>query len=80
MDIYLEIFVFNKRLRKWVMVYIYTPRFSILIIRELIGFFKYKIIIMDGDAIFTHLHLPLEWLMNRWEISPNKTLSLALDP
>lgn len=38
------------------------------------------VVFMDGDAIFTHLHLPLEWLMNRWEISPDKTLSLALDP
>ncbi|KAL6852580.1 hypothetical protein ACO1O0_007126 [Amphichorda felina] len=36
---------------------------------------------LDSDAIFHHLDLPFEWLMNYWDIHPDKsTLSLALDP
>ncbi|KAJ5286995.1 hypothetical protein N7478_002681 [Penicillium angulare] len=38
------------------------------------------VVFMDGDAIFTHLHLPIEWLFNRWGITENITLALAEDP
>lgn len=36
---------------------------------------------IDADAIFTHLNLPFEWLLNRWRIEPEQTsLAMALDP
>lgn len=36
---------------------------------------------LDSDAIFNHLDLPFEWLMNYWQIHPNtNSLALALDP
>lgn len=36
---------------------------------------------LDSDAIFSHLDLPFEWLMNHWNIDPQKdVLSLAVDP
>ena len=47
--------------------------------REAIKKYEY-VVFVDGDAIFTHLHLPIEWLMNRWEISNDTTLALAEDP
>lgn len=38
-------------------------------------------IYMDSDAIFNHLHLPFEWLLNYWRFQPGKTsMALALDP
>jgi hypothetical protein len=38
------------------------------------------VISIDSDAIFEHLTLPYEFLMNRWDISPQTSLSLPLDP
>ncbi|KAF2103270.1 hypothetical protein NA57DRAFT_63856 [Rhizodiscina lignyota] len=36
---------------------------------------------IDADAVFTHLSLPFEWLLNRWRVVPEKTsLAMALDP
>lgn len=36
---------------------------------------------MDSDAIFYHLDLPFEWLMNYWGVDPKKhSLSLSYDP
>lgn len=36
---------------------------------------------LDSDAIFHHLDLPFEWLMNFWDIHPDtNSLALALDP
>ncbi|KAK7404022.1 hypothetical protein QQX98_010195 [Neonectria punicea] len=38
-------------------------------------------VFIDSDAMFNHLDLPLEWLMNYWSISPlNNSLALAVDP
>ncbi|KAF7537073.1 hypothetical protein G7Z17_g12933 [Cylindrodendrum hubeiense] len=38
-------------------------------------------VFIDSDAMFNHLDLPLEWLMNYWKISPtNNSLALATDP
>ena len=38
-------------------------------------------IYLDSDAIFHHLDLPFEWLMNYWSIHPSmNSLALALDP
>ncbi|KAI9155469.1 galactosyl transferase [Paramyrothecium foliicola] len=36
---------------------------------------------LDSDAIFNHLDLPFEWLMNYWGLHPsNNSLALAFDP
>jgi hypothetical protein len=38
-------------------------------------------IYLDSDAIFHHLDLPFEWLMNYWDIHPDtNSLALAYDP
>ncbi|CZT22062.1 uncharacterized protein RCC_07932 [Ramularia collo-cygni] len=38
-------------------------------------------IFIDSDAVFTHLTIPFEWLMNYWSIDPEKhSLTLAIDP
>ncbi|KAJ5390968.1 uncharacterized protein N7496_002036 [Penicillium cataractarum] len=47
--------------------------------REAIKHYEY-VVFMDGDAIFTHPHLPLEWLLNYWGISNDTTMALAEDP
>ncbi|KAH7306027.1 hypothetical protein B0I35DRAFT_471536 [Stachybotrys elegans] len=36
---------------------------------------------LDSDAIFHHLDLPFEWLMNYWDVhADNNSLALAFDP
>jgi hypothetical protein len=35
---------------------------------------------IDADATFMNLNLPFEWLMNRWNITPQTALSMAEDP
>lgn len=47
--------------------------------RDAIEEYEY-VVFMDGDAIFTHLHLPLEWLLNHWEVTNETTMALAEDP
>lgn len=38
-------------------------------------------IYLDSDAIFNHLDLPFEWLMNYWNVNPEtNSLALAADP
>lgn len=38
-------------------------------------------VFVDSDALFNHMDLPFEWLMNYWGIEPGKDLlSLAADP
>ncbi|KAH6885313.1 hypothetical protein B0T10DRAFT_539685 [Thelonectria olida] len=38
-------------------------------------------VFIDSDAMFNHLSLPLEWLMNYWSLSPlNNSLALPVDP
>jgi hypothetical protein len=41
----------------------------------------YKFIVfLDADATFRHLHLPLEWMFNYWNIEPKHSITMALDP
>lgn len=35
---------------------------------------------MDTDAVFVHLELPLEWMMNRWNVTDNYAVTMAVDP
>lgn len=38
-------------------------------------------VFLDSDAIFHHLDLPFEWLMNYWQLHPKtNSLALAADP
>ncbi|KAF1816984.1 hypothetical protein P152DRAFT_5547 [Eremomyces bilateralis CBS 781.70] len=38
------------------------------------------VISIDADALFTHLNLPFEWLLNRWQVPPGASLTMARDP
>lgn len=38
------------------------------------------VLTMDSDATMVNLELPLEWLMNYWEITEDFSIALALDP
>lgn len=35
---------------------------------------------LDTDAVFVHLELPLEWMMNRWNVSDDYVITMAVDP
>ncbi|KAF2402927.1 hypothetical protein EJ06DRAFT_473241 [Trichodelitschia bisporula] len=37
------------------------------------------VVMIDADAVFRHLHLPYEWLLNRWRVTRNTSLAMALD-
>ncbi|KAF2734417.1 hypothetical protein EJ04DRAFT_437140 [Polyplosphaeria fusca] len=38
------------------------------------------IVFLDADATFRYMHLPIEWLLNHWEIEPKHAITMALDP
>ncbi|KAL7928178.1 hypothetical protein V8C35DRAFT_326156 [Trichoderma chlorosporum] len=38
------------------------------------------VVFLDGDAEFVHLHLPIEWLMGLWNITPRTLVAMAEDP
>jgi hypothetical protein len=41
----------------------------------------YKFIVfLDADATFRFTHLPIEWLLNHWEIEPHHSIIMAKDP
>jgi galactosyl transferase GMA12/MNN10 family len=48
-------------------------------IREALKTYDY-VVFMDADAVFTHHHLPLEWLFNHWNITSETLIAMALDP
>lgn len=35
---------------------------------------------MDADALFNQMHIPIEWLLNYWSITPTTSLAMAADP
>jgi hypothetical protein len=37
------------------------------------------VVTIDHDAIFPNLHVPFEWLLNRWNYSQTTSLGMALD-
>ncbi|KIW01491.1 uncharacterized protein PV09_06971 [Verruconis gallopava] len=40
----------------------------------------YRIVLMiDADAIFRHLHLPFEWLLNRWNFTAETSIAMPWD-
>jgi len=38
------------------------------------------VVVCDADAVFINLHLPFEWLLNRWEYQLNTSMATARDP
>lgn len=41
----------------------------------------YKFIVfLDADAAFRFLHVPMEWMMNYWNIQPQHSIVMAKDP
>lgn len=41
---------------------------------------QYRMVIMiDADAIFRHLEIPFEWLLNRWNFTSETSMAMALD-
>ena len=38
------------------------------------------VIFLDADTIFPYLNLPMEWLLNYWDIAPETLIALARDP
>jgi hypothetical protein len=38
------------------------------------------VLLMDADAVITHLELPFEWLLNRWQVTPNTAMTMPKDP
>jgi hypothetical protein len=42
---------------------------------------NYKFIIfLDADATFRFMHLPIEWMLNYWNIEPKHSITMSLDP
>lgn len=38
------------------------------------------VIFVDSDVVFRHLSLPMEWLLNRWNITASTAIAAPLDP
>ncbi|OAK96613.1 hypothetical protein IQ06DRAFT_229427 [Phaeosphaeriaceae sp. SRC1lsM3a] len=42
---------------------------------------KYKFIVfLDADAAFRFLHVPIEWMLNYWDVQPTHAITMAKDP
>ncbi|KAH6874451.1 hypothetical protein B0T10DRAFT_533000 [Thelonectria olida] len=37
------------------------------------------VVSLDADAVLTHLNLPIEWLMNLWDVTPQTLIAMAED-
>jgi hypothetical protein len=37
------------------------------------------VVLVDSDALFRNLELPLEWMLNRWNITQETSMALSLD-
>ncbi|CAI7640250.1 unnamed protein product [Penicillium palitans] len=48
-------------------------------IREALKYYEY-VVFMDADAMMPYPNLPMEWLFNYWEITPETLVAMALDP
>lgn len=45
---------------------------------DLIPSYKF-VVFLDADATVQHLEVPVEWLFNRWGITPETSISMARD-
>ncbi|KAJ5951722.1 Galactosyl transferase [Penicillium vulpinum] len=48
-------------------------------IKEALKHYKY-VVFIDADAMILYPNLPIEWLFNYWEITPETLVAMALDP
>ncbi|OQE35265.1 hypothetical protein PENCOP_c014G04930 [Penicillium coprophilum] len=48
-------------------------------IKEALKHYEY-VVFLDADAMILYPNLPLEWLFNYWEITPETLVAMALDP
>lgn len=48
-------------------------------IREALKHYEY-VVFIDADAMMPYPNLPMEWLFNYWEITPETLVAMALDP
>lgn len=37
------------------------------------------VIFLDGDALIINLEVPLEWMFNRWGVTPSTMIAVSLD-
>lgn len=37
------------------------------------------VVFIDADATVQHLEVPLEWLLNRWNFTPNTSIAMPID-
>ncbi|KAJ5938981.1 hypothetical protein N7466_002115 [Penicillium verhagenii] len=47
--------------------------------KEAIDHYQF-VVFVDADIVFPHLHVPLEWLLNYWDINPETLIAMAWDP
>ncbi|KAJ5528577.1 Galactosyl transferase [Penicillium freii] len=48
-------------------------------ISEALKYYEY-VVFIDADAMVPYPNLPMEWLFNYWEITPETLVAMALDP
>ncbi|KAK4139556.1 uncharacterized protein C8A04DRAFT_32944 [Dichotomopilus funicola] len=52
---------------------------KVVFVKEMLK--RYDIVLMmDGDAVFTTPQVPLEWLLNYWQIGPETLVAMPEDP
>ncbi|KAJ5636364.1 uncharacterized protein N7484_009677 [Penicillium longicatenatum] len=52
---------------------------KVSVMREAIEHYKF-VIFLDADIVLPHLHVPLEWLLNYWNINSETLIAMARDP
>ncbi|KAF1931144.1 uncharacterized protein M421DRAFT_56970 [Didymella exigua CBS 183.55] len=48
------------------------------VLSELLESYRF-VVFVDADATIQHLELPIEWLFNRWGITPSTSIAMPLD-
>ncbi|KAH8912504.1 hypothetical protein BR93DRAFT_81816 [Coniochaeta sp. PMI_546] len=48
------------------------------VLQKMIQDYKF-VVFIDADAIIQHLEVPMEFLFNRWNISPNTSIAMPID-
>jgi hypothetical protein len=48
------------------------------VLYELLHLYRF-VVFIDADAIIQHMEVPLEWLFNRWGVTPTTSIAMPLD-
>ncbi|KAL2017093.1 hypothetical protein VTK56DRAFT_2616 [Thermocarpiscus australiensis] len=48
------------------------------VLQEVLRYYKF-VVFIDADAIIQHLEVPMEFLFNRWNVSPNTSIAMPID-